>query len=175
MITPPETNEYGDYFDKYISKVRGSDIVELLLSQVDELRFTVDQMTEETATSSYAPGKWSYKQLLGHINDTEKIMFFRALCVSRNEQQPLPGFEQDDYVSAANFDDMPLLDLVEDFEHIRHSILYFLKNLSEEALQRKSIINGQLTSTRALLYIITGHFEHHLNLLKGITQTDTGE
>src|SRR5690606_35944861 len=108
MLAAPEKTEYGEYFDTYISKVRGSDIAELLLSQVEELRFLVDQLTEEKAIQPYAPGKWTYKQLLGHINDTEKIMFFRALCIARNEQKAFPGFDQDDYVQVANFDDVPL-------------------------------------------------------------------
>src|SRR5690554_329987 len=114
MITPPEVNEYGEYYEKYVSKVRGSDIAELLLSQVEELRFIIEQIPEEAAVQPYAPQKWTYKQLLGHLNDTEKIMFFRALCVARNEQQPLPGFDQDGYVNAANFNDAPLSDLLED-------------------------------------------------------------
>src|SRR5690554_45812 len=137
MITPPEMNEYGEYYEKYISKIRGSDVAELLLSQVEELRFVVKQLTEERAVKPYAPDKWTYKQLLGHINDTEKIMFFRALCVARNEQQALPGFDQDDYVRAADFNNVHLSDLMEDFEYIRRSIAYFLKHLSKEAFQRQ--------------------------------------
>lgn len=167
MIQAPEITEYGEYFDTYISKVRGSDLAELLLSQVEELRFVVAQLTEETAIQPYAPGKWTYKQLFGHINDTEKIMFFRALCIARNEQQALPGFDQDDYVAAADFDAVPLTDLMEDFEHIRNSITYFLKHLSEEGSRREGIVSGQPTSARALVYIIPGHLEHHLGILKG--------
>lgn len=172
MITPPEATEYGAYFEKYISKVRGSDIAELLLSQVEELRFVVEQLTEETAVQPYAPGKWTYKQLLGHINDTEKIMFFRALCVARGELQPLPDFDQDDYVTAADFNGIPLSDLMEDFEHTRNALAYFLKHLSEESSQRKGTVNGQTTTARALLYIIPGHFEHHLEILKRISKTN---
>lgn len=175
MITPPEVNEYGEYYEKYISKVRGSDIAELLLSQVEELRFVVEQMTEEAANQPYAPHKWTYKQLLGHINDTEKIMFFRALCLARDEQQAFPGFDQDAYVNATDFNDVPLPDLVEDFQHIRHSMAYFLKHLSNEALLRQGTINSQLTSVRSLLYIIPGHFEHHLEILKGVPQTNSGK
>jgi hypothetical protein len=173
MMTPPELTEYGEYFNTYISKVKGSDIGELLSSQVEELRFVVDQLTEETAVRSYGPGKWSYKQLLGHINDTEKIMFFRALCIARNEQQAFPGFDQDDYVNAANFDDIPLADLMEDFEHTRQAIAFFVKHLSEDASLRQGTVSGNPTSTRALIYIIPGHFEHHLEILKSIPQPNT--
>lgn len=175
MILAPEVTEYGEYFDTYISKVRSSDIAELLLSQVEELRFLVDQLTEETATQPYAPGKWTYKQLLGHINDTEKIMFFRALCIARNEQQAFPGFDQDDYVNAADFDAVPLSDLMEDFEHTRNSITYFFKHLFGEASQRKGTVSGHTTSARALIYIIPGHFEHHLEILKRVPQPNTSK
>src|SRR5690606_29460157 len=105
MITTPDSDEYGEYYENYISRVRGQDIYALIISQVEELRFFFKQISEEQSIKSYQEGKWTYKQLLGHINDTEKIMFFRALCLARNEQQPLPGFDQDIYVNAANFNE----------------------------------------------------------------------
>lgn len=170
MMLPPEKSEYEAYFETYISKVRGSDVYELLLSQVEELRFVVEQLTEESAVNPYAPGKWTYKQLLGHINDTEKIMFFRALCIARNEQQAFPGFDQDEYVHAADFDNVPLPDLMEDFEHTRHAIIYFVKHLSKDASRRQGTVSGNTTSARALIYIIPGHFEHHLEILKRVAR-----
>lgn len=170
MNTPPKRSEYGDNYEKYVSRVKDSDIAELLLSQVDELRFVVEQMNEEMAKKPYAPNKWTYKELLGHINDTEKIMFFRALCFARKEKQALPGFDQDDYVEAADFNAIPLPHLMDDFLHIRHSIAYFLKHLSEEASMYQGSANGQPTSVRSLLYIIAGHFEHHMDVLKEIAQ-----
>lgn len=175
MILAPEASEYGAYFDTYISKVRGSDISELLLSQVEELRFLVDQLSEEKAATPYASGKWTYKELLGHINDTEKIMFFRALCIARGEQQAFPGFDQGAYVEGANFNEVPLSDLMEDFEQVRNSIAYFVKHLTDEASQSKGTVSGQPTSTRALIYIIPGHFEHHLEILKSIAQARSGK
>lgn len=170
MISPPETHEYGEYYDIYISRVSGSDIAELLTSQVEGLRFIVEQMDDKMAALPYAPGKWTYKQLLGHINDTEKIMFFRALCLARNEKQALPGFDQDAYVESSDFNQVPLYDLLQDFEHIRNSLAYFLKHLSEEASKRTGTVSGQPTSVRSLLYIITGHFEHHYDVLKEFTK-----
>lgn len=175
MILAPEVTEYGGYFDTYISKVRGSDVHELLLSQVEELRFMAQQLTEETAALPYSPGKWTYKQLIGHINDTEKIMFFRALCIARTEQQAFPGFDQDEYVHAADFDNVPLPDLMEDFEHTRHAIAYFVKHLSKDASRRQGTVSGNTTSARALIYIIPGHFEHHLEILKRVTRPNSGK
>ncbi len=173
MMKIPEVNEYGECYEKYISIVREEDIRALLMSQVEELRFFFKQISGEKASSPYGEGKWSYKQLLGHINDTEKIMFFRALCIARNEKQPLPGFDQDDYVLASDFNEVSLSDFLEDFELTRRSISYFVKNLQEEAVSRKGTVNGQVTSVRALLFIIAGHCEHHLEILKSIPQTNT--
>src|SRR5690606_32925198 len=112
MITTPDSDEYGEYYENYISKVRGQDISALINSQVAELRSFFNPINEEQSIESYQEGKWTYKQLLGHINDTEKIMFFRALCLARKEQQPLPGFDQDVYVNAANFNDASLSSLL---------------------------------------------------------------
>ena len=175
MITTPDSDEYGEYYENYISRVRGQDISALIISQVEELRFFFKPISEEQSLKSYRKGKWTYKQLLGHINDTEKIMFFRALCLARDEQQPLPGFDQDVYVNAANFNEASLSSLLEDFELTRRSISFFINNLSNEAASRKGIVNDQLMSVRALLHIIPGHFEHHLEILKSIAKTNPGK
>lgn len=175
MMQFPEKGEYGDSYEAYLTKVKGQDIPVLLMSQIEELRFIFAQLSEEKANTPYKKGKWSYKQLLGHINDTEKIMFFRALCFARNEKQPLPGFDQDDYVQAANFNDIPLPNFLEDLNLTRRSLSYFIKNLPEEAFSRAGTVNGQLMSVRALLHIIPGHFEHHLEILKSIPHTDSSK
>lgn len=168
MITIPEKNEYGEYYERYISIVNDDDIGELLLSQIEELRFIIKQIPEEKLALPYSEGKWTYKQLLGHINDTEKIMFYRALCIARGETRSFPGFDQDLYTDAAEFNEVLLSDLIEDFGHIRHSVAFFLKNLSKEAGLNIGKVNGQTTSVRALLYIIPGHFKHHMDILNNI-------
>lgn len=168
MMRFPEKGEYGDNYEAYIAKVKGQDILALLMSQIEELRFYFEQLSEEKAGARYMKGKWSYKQLLGHINDTEKVMFFRALCFARGKDQSLPGFDQDDFVNAANFNDIPVTDFLEDFALTRRSLSYFMKNLPEEAFSRMGKVNGQDTSVRALLHIIPGHFEHHLEILNSI-------
>jgi hypothetical protein len=173
MITTPDSDEYGEFYENYISRMRGRDISALINSQVEELRSFFSSVGEEQSIKSYQEGKWTYKQLLGHINDTEKIMFFRALCLARNEQQPLPGFDQDVYVNAANFNGVSLSSLLEDFELVRRSISFFIDNLTNEAASRQGKVNDQTMSVRALLHIIPGHFEHHLEILKSISQTDS--
>ena len=175
MMKLPEPNEYGDYYGKYITKVKEEDIRALLMSQVEELLFYFKQLPKGKTETPYAEGKWTYKELLGHILDTEKIMYFRALCIARNEKQALPGFDQDEYVKSIDFNEVPLADFLEDFELIRRSISYFVKHLQEGAIARMGMVNGHLTSVRALLFIIAGHFEHHLEILKGISQTNAGK
>jgi len=175
MIKTPDFDEYGEYYENYIAKVRGQDISELIISQVEELRFFFKLMSEEQSIKNYQEGKWTYKQLLGHINDTEKIMFFRALCLARNEQNPLPGFDQDVYVNAANFNKASLSSLLEDFELTRRSLSFFINNLTDDAAARKGTVNDQSMSVRALLHIIPGHFEHHLEILKSISQANSNK
>src|SRR5690606_18462417 len=170
MIKFPEDNEYGPYYENYIEKVRKEDVAALLVAQIGELRFYFEQISEEKSLLAYKPGKWTYKQLLGHINDTEKIMYFRALCIARNEKQPFPGFDQDGYVKASDFNSTPLADFLEDFEINRRSISYFIKNLNEESARRTGTVNGYATSVRALLFIIAGHFEHHLEMLRELSR-----
>ncbi|GAB3663912.1 DinB family protein [Echinicola sediminis] len=161
----PEEGEYGAFYETYVSKVRGEDIAELLISQVEELRSYFEGMSEEKAMHRYEDGKWSLKEVIGHINDTEKIMFFRALCFARNDDQELPGMEQEDYVQAAHFNEVPLINLLEEFELTRYLIRSFINGLPEEAFARVGVANGYEISVRALLNIIPGHFKHHMQIL----------
>ncbi|MDN3670332.1 DinB family protein [Echinicola jeungdonensis] len=123
----PESNEYGSFYETYISYVRGKDPLDLMLSQIGVLREYFVGVTEEVAQSNYDDGKWSYKEVIGHINDTEKIMLYRALCIARNEKIKLPGYEQEEYVKAANFNQIPLAILLDDFEQSRKLMVPFLK------------------------------------------------
>lgn len=162
----PKSGEYGAFYETYISKMVGEDVEELLLSQIHELRSYFQGMSEEEATRSYEDGKWSLKEVIGHINDTEKIMLFRALCFARKEEQELPGMDQEEYVSAAKFNSLSLEQLLEDFELTRRVIKNFLKSLPEEAYTYVGTANGYEVSVRALLSIIPGHFKHHMQILR---------
>ena len=165
MLTPPKTGEYSDYFETYIARVRDKDIQVLMISQIEELERIYAQLTEEKAATPYKEGKWTYKELLGHINDTEKIMFFRALCIARGEKESFPGFDQDAYVLKANFNAVPTEALLRDFRLTRKLIVSFMNNLPKEAIDDVGVVNGHKTSVTALLHIITGHFVHHLTII----------
>ncbi|AGA78812.1 DinB family protein [Echinicola vietnamensis] len=162
----PEMEEYGPFYDTYVSKVRGENVEKLLLSQVEEFRKYFEGMSDEAASKSYEDGKWSLKEVIGHINDTEKVMLFRALSIARKDKQPLPGMDQEAYVKAAKFNDRPLAELLEEFELTRYVIRSFFRSLPEDAYTYTGTANDYTMSVRSFLYIIPGHFKHHMQILR---------
>jgi hypothetical protein len=162
----PEKTEYHEYYDTYVSLVDETDIVRALESQAGELELVLAGISEEKGVYAYAEGKWTVKQLVGHLIDGEKIFAYRALRVARNDQTPMEGFEQDGYIENANFDQVPLADLAAEFLLNRKANVLFFKNLGEEAWLRTGIANNSPVSTRALAYIMVGHVRHHANILK---------
>lgn len=162
----PQEGEYGKFYEGYVSWVKGKDIPKLLLSQIEEVRGLFEQMGEEKSNLAYAPDKWTAKEVLGHITDTDRMMCFRALCFARGEKAALPGFDQDKYVAAAGFNQVSLVKLLEDFEMSRYSIASLLNSLPEASLTNIGIANENTVSVRALFNIIPGHTQHHLNILR---------
>jgi uncharacterized damage-inducible protein DinB len=129
-------------------------------------RYDVDALTEEQAAHRYAEGKWSLKQLLGHVTDTERIMAYRLLCISRGDQTPLPGFDENTYVRGAAFDSHVLSDLLAEFTAVRRATMALVRGLSPEQLQRVGTANGGGVSAAGLVYLIAGHARHHLNIVR---------
>lgn len=162
----PEQNEYPDYFTGYINEVQGNDPLRNLENQYQEIQSLLQNLSEEEAVSTYETGKWSIKEVLGHIIDSERVMAYRALCIARKEKKPLPGFEQDDYVKAANFNERKLLNLLEDYRIVRKSTMILFNNFTEEMYNQKGIANEGKVTVLSLLYIIAGHEFHHLKILK---------
>src|ERR1700729_1380040 len=130
MITPPEPAEYQSYYGRYISLVPGPDLVQTLDLQIARTLPALRDITEEKSLYRYAPGKWSIKEVLGHLIDAERIFAYRALRFARRDSTPLPGFDQDPYVSAANFDSRPWHDFIAEFEHVRRSTILFFRALA---------------------------------------------
>lgn len=123
-------------------------------------------LSESQADSRYAPGKWSVKELVGHLIDSERIFTYRALRFARNDKTELPGFEQDDYIKHASFGARSIGDLADELEHVRRASLDLFRSLDEEAWQRRGLANDAEISVRALAYIIAGHELHHVQVLK---------
>jgi DinB superfamily len=162
----PEKNEYATYYEGYINNVQGSDPIRNLEDQFQEIQSLLQSLSEEDANYAYSKGKWTIKELLGHVIDTERIMSYRALCISRKEKQSLPGFEQDDYVKESNFKDRSITNLLEDYRAVRKSTISLFKNFNEDMYNQKGVANDKEVSVLALLYIIAGHELHHLKILK---------
>lgn len=165
-IGKPDPTEYQADFGKYVSLVPDGDILTVLGKQIEETTDLLNSIPESRASFRYAPDKWSIKQLVGHLIDSERIFAYRALRFARNDKTPLPGYEQDDYVSNATFDDCTLSELAAEFESARKSTLFLFKHLDENAWMRRGLANDAEASVRALAHIIAGHELHHREILR---------
>jgi hypothetical protein len=162
----PQPTDYPAYYESYISQVKGDNVLRALEDQILMMQNILSDIPEEKEDFTYAEGKWTLKEVIGHIIDTERIMAYRALRFSRNDSTELPGFDQDTYVSAADFNKRSLYDLAHEFGVVRESNIILFKSFDEEALNRKGIANGKEITVRALVYIVAGHAVHHLNVLR---------
>jgi uncharacterized damage-inducible protein DinB len=166
MSGRPGTNEYAAYYETYVGLVPDGDIAETLARQIDESLATYRSISEEQARFRYAADKWSIKQLLGHICDAERVFAYRAIAFARGEAQPLPGFEQDGYVAAAESDTRTWRSLIDELKTVRAATVSLFRSLSDHALERRGNASGKDVSVRALGFIIAGHERHHLSVLK---------
>lgn len=162
----PRKGEYPEYYDTYISKISEEDFSLLILQQIQVIKDLFHSKREGWDSKPYEAGKWTPKEVLGHIIDTERIMTFRALCFSRGESQALPGFDQDPYVANGKFDRVPAEFLLADFEAQRKALLTLIATLDEGVLDFVGNANGNPITPRSLFWIIPGHFNHHFSILK---------
>lgn len=162
----PPAAEYDSYYERYISLVQGENIIDALEEQRRQTMLLLSGRSEADGDSRYAPGKWSAKEVLGHVNDTERIFAYRALRISRGDRTPIEGFEQDDYVRNGPFARCQLEDLIEDFIGVRRATLALFRNLDAEAWMRRGIANNKEVSVRAIAYTIAGHELHHRRILE---------
>lgn len=165
-VPRPEPGEYAPYYDRYISLISGTDILGTLESERRLTMLLLSGRDEVDGDYRYAPDKWSAKEVLGHICDTERIFAYRALRISRADRTPMEGFEQDDYVRNGPFSSRPLCELIDDYLAVRRATLTLFRNLNEEAWLRRGIANKNEVSVRALAYIIAGHEAHHRRILE---------
>jgi hypothetical protein len=166
MIGRPTSNEAAPYYFGYINRVTSDDILSVLQSQLDETLAFLRGITEERSLHRYALEKWSIRQMWGHVNDTERVFLMRALWFARNFDTPLPSFDQDIAVNAANSDDVPWTQHMEEFREIRLATISFFRNLSEEAWARTGTASGNPFSVRACAFIVAGHVKHHEAVLR---------
>jgi hypothetical protein len=162
----PEANEYADYYANYIAKVPGSDVLSVLESQRLQMLQLFAGRSERDGSFRYAPGKWSVKEVLGHITDTERIFTYRALRFARGDQTPLPGFEQDDFVKNGAFGQRTLASLAEEFGLVRSASVALFRSFPEEAWSRRGVASQKEVTVRALAFMSAGHQMHHRIILE---------
>jgi len=173
----PEINEYGAFYQGYIDQVTAPNVLQALIKQGQETYSLIQQLSPEEASHRYAKDKWSVKEVFGHLIDTERIMAYRALCISRDETKSLPGYDQDEYVEQAHFDGRSLQSLSTEYDALRNANITLFNSFSEEQIVRTGTANDTTVSVRALAYIIAGHERHHLNILEekyGIDHSGNG-
>jgi hypothetical protein len=166
QVARPQPDEYAPYYDRYISLVAGSDVLGALDSQRRQTMLLLCGRDEADGDLRYAPDKWSAKEVLGHVCDTERIFAYRALRISRGDRRPIEGFEQDDYVRNGPFVRVALAEIIEDYIAVRRATLTLLRSLDEPAWTRSGIANNNEISVRALAYVIAGHELHHRRILE---------
>ncbi len=166
----PQPGEYAPYYDRYISLVHtsdpGNDILAVLEDQRRQMLLLLCGRTEADGDFRYAPEKWSLKEVLGHVNDTERIFSYRALRIARGDKTPIEGFEQDDYVRNGPFERNALGDLIEDYIAVRRATVTLLRNLDEASWTRRGTASSNEVTVRALAYIIAGHELHHRRIME---------
>jgi hypothetical protein len=162
----PETGDYAPYYAGYIALVPDGDLLTALESRVYEWKSLLGGLSEAQGNFCYAPSKWSIKESVGHITDTERIFAYRALRIARGDRTPLSGFEQDDYVKEGNFSECTLADVVEEFCSVRHATVTLLRSLPSKAWMRRGIANQKEVTVTALAFIISGHELHHRAILE---------
>lgn len=165
-IAKPEPSEYAPYYEKYISLVKANDILGALETQRVQTVQLFAARSERDGNFRYAPDKWTVKEVLGHVNDTERIFAYRALRIARGDQTPLPGYEQDDYVRSGGFGDRTLAALTEEFTHVRNASIALFRSLPKDAWMRRGTANKNEVTVRALAFIVAGHELHHRLILE---------
>ena len=163
-MNAPETTEYAPYYNNYVSLVDG-DVISTLEQQTSELQNLIGGLPEDKGTFSYADGKWTIKELLSHLIDGERIFSYRVLRISRGDDTPIEGFEQDRYIETSNANDRPFAELLDEFGLVRKANLLLIGNLSDDASRRTGTASDNPVSVRALVYVMAGHVRHHLNIL----------
>jgi DinB superfamily len=166
MLTRPEPTEYAEFYRNYIAKVPDGPLLDVLAQQPGNYRQLLSGISDAQAAAPTAAGKWSIKQILGHLCDAERVISYRALRFARGDTKELQGFEQDDYVREAGSNTRSLDDLLDELEAVRKSTLALFASFPPGVEMRRGVANGNPVTVRALAYIIAGHCQHHYELLK---------
>jgi uncharacterized damage-inducible protein DinB len=162
----PEKSEYPEFLEPYIELIPGDKVLRSLESQMLELQALVSDLPTDKEDYAYAPGKWTIKEVIGHLIDCERVFGYRVLRFARGDSQALPGFNEKEYVPAGKFNKRSFYDLAHEFSVVREANIILVKNLDEDALSRRGNADGLDMTVRALVYSIAGHSAHHVRTIK---------
>jgi len=162
----PNKDEYAAYYHTYVDKVPEGEIIKILKKQTDQIKKMLKDVSKKESLFRYAPDKWSVRELVGHIIDTERVFAYRTLRFARNDKNDLPGFDENEYIRQSNYNDVKLKELVEEFCALRKSNILMFKNFPDDVGLRKGTANGNSFTVRAMAFIMAGHVNHHLSVLK---------
>lgn len=162
----PAADEYAPYYGTYVALVPDGDVVATLAGQIDETLALLRPLTDEQARFRYATGKWSVKEVVGHLTDAERVFTYRALSFGRGASDPLPAFDEDAWVPPAEFDAVPLDELLDGFASVRSATVALFSQFPREAWRRQGLASGKPITVRALAWVSAGHERHHLRVLR---------
>lgn len=165
MYKRPKENEYSPFYHTYVKHVPEGDIVPLLKDQLQHTIKLVKNLTDEQAHFRYKEDKWSVKEVIGHMIDTERIMSYRLLCIARGDQASLPGFDEQNYAKHANFNEQEIEVLIQQFEQLRQSTIYLLQSIPDHVWKMEGTVSDYPITVQALAAIISGHELHHRHIL----------
>ncbi len=162
----PTADEYASFYGTYVSKVPPGDLIATLTGQIAEVINLLRPVGEAKGNYAYAPGKWTIKQVVGHLIDAERVFSYRALSFARADSNPLPSFDENAWIEPAAFNDRSLTSLIDEFVAVRSATIALLSGLPAAARTRRGVASGKEVSVRALAHIIPGHVTHHLQIIK---------
>jgi hypothetical protein len=165
-IARPAPSEHVAYYSKYINLVPDGDLLSLLDKQSRQTTKLLGGISPKKSQFRYAPDKWSIREVVGHISDTERVFAYRALTFARADATPLPSFDENAWARTSNAGDRSLGDLVKEFEAVRASTLALFRGFADEQFAKSGTANNNPITVRAIAYIVAGHERHHVNLLK---------
>lgn len=161
----PAYEEYPKFYHKYVDSLSEGNIFNILEDQLTTMEERLANLPADKWVYRYAEGKWSVKEVLGHMIDAERVFSMRALCFARGDQNELPGFDENSYVAEGNFDRINEKELIRHMICIRRANVLLYSTFTEKELSRKGVANGNPITVLALVFITAGHFRHHLNVL----------
>jgi uncharacterized damage-inducible protein DinB len=168
MVTVPKPipGQYQSYFEHYLSLVGNNNALQVLVDRATEAAQMLKAIPEDKHEYAYAEGKWTIKQVLGHVADSERIFGYRALCIARGEKASLPGFDENEFEAKANHNSRSLNNIVDEWLHIRQSNIILFSTFNDDDFNSVGMANGSPCSVAAIIYAIAGHELHHANILK---------